>query len=240
MQASAALAKYDNPYESGLSPSFAAPTARYAFLRAATARQTLTTDRHVLFDIAEQSLDLMIDEALEVLNQIPGAKLDRSGIKTRESGFHKIDTEYKGDVTRLCDAVRVTIIFPADSVELVRAALALNESVCAVKDYIAKPSETGLAIINAKKKLKNGLVGEMQLVTPYMHQAMQVTHGSYKKIDSLTTQFSKEKIPEEVSNEINHLERDCVDTHATGSFLDGLDRYVDKATTKAHGSPALV
>ena len=239
MLAGAALARYDNPYESGFSPSLDVPTARYDFLRASTAQQTVSKDLDEILEIAERSVPEMTDSAQGFAARVGGTVLSVN-VKARDSAVPKVAGEYRGDAILLCDPVRATVIIPADNVDLARAVLALHESTCAVKDLIAMPSKTGLAIINAKVTLANGLKGEIQFVTEHMRQAMQLTHARYKKIDSLTKEFSKSELPEDIANEIKRLERDCVDLHATAVYLDGLDRYVDKDTTKAQVSPALV
>lgn len=239
MLAGAALAKSDNPFECGYPLGLIAPDVRYDFMCAATAQQDISDNLDKILEIAEHSVPEMTQSAEEFAQRVGGSLLSVN-VKERDSAVLKVADEYRGDATLLCDPVRATVMIPSDNVQLTRAVLALHESTCAVKDLIAAPSRTGLAIINAKVTLANGLKGEIQFVTEHMRQAMQLTHASYKKIDSLTKAYSKSALPEEIANEIKRLENDCLDSHATAVFLDGLDRYVDKSTAKEHLSPALV
>ncbi len=233
MLAEAALAKFDDRDIVGSAPTTLSPALRWEFLKAATARQDIS-DRKALFDLTAESLGVMTKRAQEFATLIKGSRVDSVCLKERESADYKIDNEYSGDVTQLCDGVRATVIIPANDVEFCRAALALHECTRGVHDLIAKPSKTGLAIINAKVELENGVVGEIQFVTPNMRTAMQDTHAKYKKIDRLVNQFPNDKIPEAEAKKIKALRVDCQDTHATAVHLDGLSRFVDKGTGKAH------
>lgn len=237
MLATAALEKNEDFFSAGDIPAAISAADRLETLKSATAQQTVSQDRQEIFALAAGSTDLMAARAAEFAALTEG-KVHAVCVKAEESANFKIDNEYAGVSKFLCDPVRATVIIPASHVDVCRAALALHESTVAVKDLIASPSKTGLAILNAKVKLENGLVGEIQFVTPYMHQAMQSTHDSYKKIDSLTAAFAEVALPIEIGREIKKLKTDCMDYHATGSFLDKLDRYVDKKRAGAHSSPA--
>lgn len=237
MQAGAALFDNEQNYAPEADSQAASISLRYEFLKAATARQTISQDLGVIMDMAAKSIPEMTRSAEDFAARV-GGTLGAVGVKSHGSAAPKVTNEYKGDAGLLCDPVRATVIIPADNVDLCRAALALHESTCAVKDLLAKPSKTGLAILNAKVTLGNGLKGEIQFVTPHMHQAMQHTHNSYKKIDELTTAFAEKALPVKIASEIKRLETDCVDYHATAAYLDDLDRFVDKKTAKAHPSPA--
>ena len=239
MLATAALKKYEEFSSAGGVSAADSAADRFETLKSATARQTISADVDVIFALAAKSVPEMTNRASEFAAMV-GGTVDTVNVKSRESGDFKIRNEYNGDSSLLCDPIRATVIIPTDNVDLCRAALALHKSTHAVKDLIERPSKTGLAILNAKVALSNGLKAEIQFVTPHMYQAMQATHGSYKKIDSLTAAFAEVALPPEVSKEINRLKKDCQDYHATGAFLDGLDRYVDKAAIGVHSSPALI
>lgn len=237
MQAGAALLTDKEDFAPETDTQAASVSLRYEFLKAATAQQTVSQNLKEILDLSANSMLAMINTVEDYADRV-GGQIAAINLKKPESAEPKVANEYNGDASLLCDPIRATIVIPADNVELTRAALALHESTCAVKDLIESPSKTGLAILNAKVRLKNDLVAEIQFVTPNMRKAMQETHGNYKKIDGLMASFANQALPLEVASEIKHLKASCQDCHATASYLDGLDRYVDKKSVKAHVSPA--
>lgn len=184
------------------------------------------TDESALFDEAEGSLDLMKARAYEIADLLDG-EVVAIGLKNRQTASNKIKHKYNGAVREVCDLVRCLIVIDADDVPVARALVALHESVVSVKDLIAKPSKTGLMILNAKTRLENGHKGEAQIVTRRMHEAMQQTHGPYKEIIDLTNNFAAAALPAEVSKKIKDLRSKCDDLHATGAAMDRLHRFVD-------------
>lgn len=215
----------------------AAVATRYDSLKRATARQTISSDLTEILSIAAESMSEMTRKAVDYAALMSG-NLEVVNVKAWTSAAFKVENEYSGNARLLCDPVRATIVIPSDNVNLARAVLALHASTCAVKDLLACPSKTGLAILNSKIQLDNGLKGEIQIVTPHMREAMLKTHGRYKEIDTLAAQFSDTVIPISTANQIRALKADCQDLHATAAHFDGLDRYVDKRAGKSHLSPA--
>ncbi len=211
--------------------------ARYQVLRKATSQQTISSDLTEILSVAAESMPEMTLKAVDYANRM-GGELKIVNVKTWTSAAPKVENEYDGNASLLCDPIRATVIIPAENIELARAVLALHESTCAVKDLLVRPSKTGLAILNAKIELDNGLRGEIQFVTPNMYQAMQQTHGKYKEIGRLVDQFAAVAIPADVASKINQLSVDCVDIHTTGAALDDLSRYVDKRPLEDHPAQA--
>lgn len=196
-------------------------------LRKATALNHLS-DEQELLDDAEASVSKMESRAEEFASLLGGQVIEL-GLKKRDGAAYKIKHKYNGVAQKACDLVRCRILIDADDVPLARALLGLHDSVTALKDLVARKSKTGLQILNAKVALENGHVGEIQIVTPNMYQAMQQTHTRYKEIHDLTNQFAGAAMPDEQAAKISELRVRCDDLHATGASLDRLHRFVDRA-----------
>lgn len=218
---------------------------RGIILKKTTSRQTVVQSVEHLIDLCANSLDLM-EEASEEFADAVGGKVVAVGLKDKQALIDKIVHDYNGDFRCLRDGVRSTIVYSDDNIISCYAAAALNKRVKEIKDTLVKKSKTGLAQLNIKSALPNGLIGEMQLVTPWMYEAKKLTHPMYKEIDGLTKQFAQTVIPHEVAKKIRYLEESCINLHNTGLAWDGLEsiqcpyQNVDNIRQRVHSRPAFV
>jgi hypothetical protein len=155
--------------------------------------------------IIDELLNLAPDADLELRNISQsladrlGGSVDFGPIKTRENIQRKVVDDYDGNLEKVEDVVRTTLIIPDKEA-------ALNElskiAIRPPKIIKAEDNPLGFSGINAKVKLKNGLIGEIQANTPAMVYG-KISEKKARKVlgDAV---FEKIKILSGLEPEQNH------------------------------------
>lgn len=110
-----------------------------------------------------------VDKLADRIAKAVGGKVAKTDIKGRDRALEKVLTEYGGDVDRITDLARNTVIVPGKA-EFDKAFAALKKYSKTENVRMVPPEGDVLGYSGAIAKVKspNGLIGEVQLNTPWM------------------------------------------------------------------------
>ncbi|MGB2517948.1 hypothetical protein AYI75_13945 [Shewanella algae] len=109
----------------------------------------------------------MADEIADMF----GGQVAKAPIKSQERAIQKIMNHYGGDVSRIKDLARNTIIVSPDKMDLVVAELAQRGAKVKVINGATDP--LGYSGVNSTIKTQAGIFGEIQVNTPAMIYAKE-------------------------------------------------------------------
>lgn len=133
-------------------------------------------------DIGDQA-DMAIKDANEAMPEIQGvaekiaakynATVTPPNIKSKESIIRKAKSDYNGDVSKVRDTARNTIVAPAGALESIINDLSKLPGTIKVKRQSADTDPLGYSGTIVNYRAKNGVIGEIQVNTPDMIYAKE-------------------------------------------------------------------
>ncbi|STQ91106.1 VENN motif pre-toxin domain-containing protein [Iodobacter fluviatilis] len=111
---------------------------------------------------AKLEVDLIADKIAETF----GGRVAKSPIKSKERAIYKIENDYFGDVSKIKDLARNTIIIDSDQISRVTSDLIKNGA--NVKIVNGADDLLGYSGVNATVKTKSGIFAEIQVNSPEM------------------------------------------------------------------------
>jgi hypothetical protein len=93
--------------------------------------------------------------------------------KSRASIIRKATNDYNGDISKVRDSVRTTVIVPSDKINSVYDELRKDSRLISAKYQIASENDLGYSGVLTNIKTNNGIVGEIQVNTAKMIYAKE-------------------------------------------------------------------
>lgn len=130
-----------------------------------------------------------------IASAIPGAEVKMAPLKTAERTLEKAVADYGGDLSKVRDLARNTIVVPTR--EGITKALELLKKegniVGDIKDFIDVPRPNGYRHILANVKAPDGKIGEIQITYPDVFKAkINIGDKIYEQMRSLEAHVAKE------------------------------------------------
>jgi hypothetical protein len=192
-----------------------------------------TADIEKLYAEAEQAYNELKGATGEIAAATGGAAKFPPGLKGRERALEKVQTEYKGDASKLFDIARSSIEFT--SLDALYKALDMVQgrfTVVRIKDRFQSPTKSGYRDMLLNLKASNGHVVEMQL---HVEQILAVKNGEghklYEETRSIEANATRENRP------LSEQEKNQVDA-ANGKAKSLYDSaFTDSVTEKGPKTP---
>jgi len=155
-------------------------------------------------------------------------------LKARDRAFAKINSDYAGDHSQICDLARGRfIVDTAEQIEAIREFIKNSQhiGILTVKDRFANPSDTHFRDINMKVRLINGHVAELRVEQRDVLAASKYTHEPYRRVQEIDrmTEAEGRMMTEAEALERQQLMDKVRDIHDIPARKAGLDRLLDQA-----------
>jgi len=112
--------------------------------------------------VAKEEIDKMADN----LAKKHGGRVAKAPLKSRERALQKANEKYGGDVRRLTDIARNTIVVPNDKISDLHKEL--KDAGAKTHQFIPDSNNLGYSGVNASVKTEVGLTAEIQVNSPEM------------------------------------------------------------------------
>lgn len=105
-------------------------------------------------------------------------------IKSIERSAEKVVNDYDGDISRLGDIVRGSVVVKtADQARAVLSTFQQNATITHLKNRLDQPLESGYRDVNFRVKLSNGMSGEVQIhVSQVLKAKNTIGHRLYERL----------------------------------------------------------
>jgi len=164
-----------------------------------------------------------------------GVEFNNGPLKTLERASDKINGDYNGDYTQICDLARGRILVDTvEQIEILRNYLQDNAEKLGIQEYkdrFAKPSDTGFRDINMKMRLDNGHVIEFRVEHRAMMKAAEATHDPYEEVQKIE-RLAKEEGRHMTEYELDERQKfmdEVRDIHNSPVKDAGLDKLLSDA-----------
>ena len=129
---------------------------------------------------------LKVVRSQEEAEASPGDSFVLAPVKGLERSLAKVVLDYHGDVGKLQDVVRGSIVVNSQkAMDRAMDALGAMAEVVLVKDRATKPLPTGYRDLNLRVRLPDGMIGEVQVLLKPMLKAKGVGHKLYDRFRQL-------------------------------------------------------
>lgn len=137
-----------------------------------------------------------IDDIADSLSKKYNGYTAKAEIKSKERSLQKVKDEYNGDISKLTDVARNTIVVNKQSLKNVFEDLRKSANIVDFKIETHTKNPMGYSGYNLKVKAPNGLISEIQINTPEMIFAKELPKDSRKILgeevfNSINSKYSK-------------------------------------------------